>query len=297
MPKDETLLYAGAGVAALGVVWYLNRAPHVAIATPTTPDAPTPAPGTRPTVHAALEAAWNGGHFAKEPHMTHAGKAPPDAYSTKTLTLFQWNADFNRSPAAHARAARILLQHGAQAIAGEELWSTDKPHTYLADLFPGYKVTQGREGWRSMGGIAVDPRFKSGPGRIRLGIPHIPGVKLNARPIVERTVVIDGRKATLMEVHFPPERFPTLWPLYAVRLRAAILAAPHPPIVSGDWNSRLTGAQVERFARAAGLRRYGTGIDGFLYSPDFRITHHVVIPAGVASDHPVVGATFAWAHK
>ena len=211
------------------------------------------------------------------------------------LTVFSANFDWANAPSADVRDATSLLAHHADAVLGVELTSAGRPITRLSKLFPGWHAHQGKSGGKAMAGVAVSPEYRTGSSGFALGIGHRPGVKLGVRWITWQDVYLAGRRVRLIAVHLPPQRFHFLWPVYAANIAAVVRSSPFPVIMGGDYNSTLSGPEVAQLARLCGLKRYGVGIDGILYSPQLAARPApTVTNAATRSDHPFPGLTFTW---
>lgn len=215
--------------------------------------------------------------------------------SADTLTVFTGNLDFLNLLRSDRVDASTIKGLGAQAFLGQELSTGGHHLTDLAELFPGWHVTQGK-GAKSQTGVAVSGDFTSTGGGFALGLAHIPGVGMNERFIAYRDVQLSGRTVRLASVHLPPARFNFLWPVYAARIAAFVHLSPHPVILGGDFNARFSGPQVRHLAAVTGLRPSGLGIDGFLYSRQLVAGYaQDVTNTQTRSDHPFKGLTFRWA--
>ena len=213
-----------------------------------------------------------------------------------SLTVYAANFDWANRVKADATDARQIVAHGASVILGVELASAGHPTTHLAELLPhGWHVHQGK-GAAAKTAVAVAPGHRLGAAGSHLGIGHVPGVKLGVRDIEWQDVFLDGRRVRTIAVHEPPHRFHSLWPIYTANLVAVVRTSPFPVIVGGDWNAKLSGVDVHKLARVLGLKVYGDGIDGILYSKSLVATPApTVTNAATRSDHPFPGATFTWA--
>ena len=136
-------------------------------------------------------------------------------------------------------------------------WKTNQVFTSPAEQGSGVAwnsavLTKGRSG--SQVGVK--------PGRFRMLTRHISWVNLR--------FVEDGqlKKVRVVSLHLPPKRYRVLTPAMLASLAGLIRATRIPLMIGGDWNKLVkTDKTLQRFAKAAGGKFYGFGIDGFLFVP------------------------------
>lgn len=284
------------GVGALGVVWYLSRGTHPQVSGVVTPVTSATVAGGRVSPIASGSPATPIDPFSQWLNPSRKVAHMADSTSpvnTSTIDLYAANLDFAKPGDRHDILSILIGHHNAQGIFAEELWSPGHPFHHLSDIAPHWNVNQGNQmNAASKNAIAVAPEFPVVRKGARFGV-HVPG--MGSRDIKFSDVNLDGHIVELVDVHMPAERFHAFWPVMAARLAAFKASARYPVIIGGDWNARINGPLMRAYSRRLGLKRYGVGIDGFLYSPQLNAHPLPTVSNAVTkSDHPFPGARFSW---